>query len=53
MKKHLSFFRKIVAFSLLLVILFAGSTTNSQPIDENQGVSLCSDREDDTERNKN
>lgn len=53
MKKHLSFFRKIVAFSLLLVILFAGSTTNSHPIDENHGVSLCSDRKDSSERNNN
>lgn len=53
MKKYISFFRKIVAFSLLLAILFAGTTTSSQPIDENYGISLCSDHEDNDKRNKN
>ena len=53
MKKHLSFFRKIVAFSLLLAILFVGTTANSQPIDENYGISLCSDNTDNEEPSKN
>jgi len=53
MKKYISFFRKIVAFSLLLAILFTGANTNNYPIDKNYGISLCSNNTDNEEPSKN